>query len=52
MFYPNMNTSLRVDSAIGIGTEIGLEKDLGVFRLDGLVQLTQNAQLGLTWIRI
>ncbi|MFT4850749.1 MAG: hypothetical protein ACI83B_003309 [Sediminicola sp.] len=55
VFYPNMNTSLRVDSAIGIGTEIGLEndlnleEDLGVFRIDGLVQLTENSQLALTY---
>ena len=50
-----MNTSLRVDSAIGIGTEIGLEndlnlkEDLGVFRIDGLVQLTENSQLAVTY---
>ena len=55
LFYPNMNTSLRVDSALGIGTEIGLENDLdlqeelGVFRLDGLVQLTENSQLAVTY---
>jgi len=55
MFYPNMNTSLRIDTAIGIGTEIGLEddlnlsEDLGVFRIDGLVRLTENSQLLATY---
>ena len=55
LFYPNMNTSLRIDSAIGIGTEIGLEndldleEDLGVFRIDGLVKLTENSQLAVTY---
>jgi hypothetical protein len=56
VFYPNMNTSLRIDSANGpIGTEIGLEndldlqEDLGVFRIDGLVQLTENSQLAVTY---
>ena len=55
LFYPNMNTSLRVDSVLGIGTEIGLENDLdlqeelGVFRIDGLVQLTENSQLAVTY---
>jgi len=58
VFYPNMNTSLRVDTAIGIGTEIGLEndlslqEDLGVFRIDGLLQLTENSQLGVTYTAI
>jgi hypothetical protein len=55
VFYPNMNTSLRVDSAIGIGTEIGLEndlnleEDLGVFRIDGLAQLTENSQIAVAY---
>ena len=58
MFYPNMNTTLRVDTKIGIGTEIGLEddfnlsEDLGVFRLDGLVRLTENSQLSVTYTAI
>jgi hypothetical protein len=58
VFYPNMNTSLRVDTAIGIGTEIGLEndldleEDLGVFRIDGLAQLTENSQLAVTYTGI
>jgi hypothetical protein len=58
MFYPTMNTSLRVDTKIGIGTEIGLEddlnlsEDLGVFRLDGLVQLTENSQVSVTYTAI
>lgn len=58
LYYPNMNTSLRVDSKTGIGTEIGLEddlnlsEDLGVFRLDGMVRLTENSQLALTYTGI
>ncbi len=58
LFYPNMTTSLRVDSKIGIGTEIGLEDDLnlsedvGVFRIDGLIRLTENSQLRATYTRI
>lgn len=51
MFYPNMNISLKGDTAIGIGTKIALEndlnlqEDLGVFRVDGLIQLTKNHSL-------
>ncbi len=58
VFYPNLNTSLRIDSALGLGTEIGLEndlnleEDLGVFRIDGLLQLTENSQLGVTYTAI
>ncbi len=58
MYFPNMNTSLRVDSKIGIGTEIGLEddlnlsEDLGVFRLDGMIRLTENSQLAFTYTGI
>jgi hypothetical protein len=57
-YYPNMNTSLRLDSALGIGTEIDLEDDLrlpeelGVFRIDGLVQLTENSQLAVAYTGI
>ena len=58
LFYPNMNTSLRVDSALGLGTDIGLEndlnlkEDLGVFRIDGLLQLTENSQLAVAYTAI
>jgi len=57
-YYPNMNTSLRVDSKLGLGTEIDLEddlrlpEDLGVFRIDGLVQLTKNSQLAVAYTGI
>ncbi len=58
LYYPNMNTTLRIDSKKGIGTEIGLEDDLnlseelGVFRLDGMVRLTENSQLLVTYTGI
>jgi len=58
IYYPNINSSLRVDTKFGIGTEIGLEndlnlsEDLGVFRLDGMVRLTENSQLSLTYTGI
>lgn len=57
-FNPNMNTSLRIDTKLGIGTEISLEDDLNlsedisVFRLDGLVRLTKNSQLAVTYTGI
>jgi hypothetical protein len=57
-YYPNMNTSLRIDSKLGLGTEIGLEDDLnlseelGVFRLDGLMRLTENSQLAVMYTGI
>jgi hypothetical protein len=57
-FYPNMNTTLRVDTKSGIGTEIGLEddlklsEDLGVFRIDAMVRLTENSQLALAYTGI
>lgn len=57
-FYPNMNTALRIDAKNGLGTEIGLEDDLklsenlGVFRFDGLVRLTENSQLAITYTGI
>ena len=55
LYYPSLNTSLRVDTKTGIGTEIGLENDLklseelGVFRFDGMVRLTENSQLSLVY---
>jgi hypothetical protein len=58
LYYPNMNTTLRVDSKVGIGTEISLEddlnlsEDLGVFRIDGMVRLTENSQLSMTYTGI
>ena len=57
-FYPNMNTALRIDAKNGLGTEIGLEDDLklsenlGVFRFDGMVRLTENSQLAITYTGI
>ena len=56
-YFPNINTSLRVDTVLGIGTEIGLE-DLGleenksVFKLDGVVRISPNSQLAITYTNI
>jgi hypothetical protein len=58
LYYPNMNSTLRVDTKLGLGTEIGLEddlnlsEDLGVFRLDGMIRLTENSQLSLVYTSI
>lgn len=49
-YYPNLNTSLRVDGQ-RLGTELGLEddlnldEDLGVFRADVFVRLSKNSTL-------
>ncbi|MCO4822628.1 MAG: hypothetical protein KC469_11205 [Flavobacteriaceae bacterium] len=56
-YFPRINTSLRVDTALGIGTEIGLE-DLGldeeksVFKLDGAIRISPKSQLALTYTSI
>jgi hypothetical protein len=54
---PNINTSFRLNGALGIGTEIGLE-DLGldesktVFRLDGVVRISPKSQLAIAYTSI
>jgi hypothetical protein len=56
-YSPNINTSFRLNGALGIGTEIGLE-DLGldesksVFRLDGVVRISPKSQLAIAYTRI
>jgi hypothetical protein len=56
-YFPRINTSLRLDTAIGFGTEIGLE-DLGleeeksVFKLDGVIRISPKSQLAITYTNI
>lgn len=56
-YFPNINTSLRIDSAIGIGTNIGLEdlgldEDKSVFKLDGIIRISPKSQLAITYTNI
>ena len=50
-FYPKFSTSIRLDNEKGRGTEIGLEdelklsEELGVFRFDGMIQLSRRSQI-------
>ena len=50
-FFPNIDTALRIDSSIGIGTEINLEDDLKldeniqVFKFGALVKISPRSQL-------
>lgn len=56
-YFPNINTSLRIDSKIGIGTEIGLEnlgldENKSVFRLDGVIRISPKSQLAIGYTKI
>lgn len=56
-YFPSINTSLRVDGRLGIGTEIGLEdlgleEDKSVFKLDGVVRISPKSQLAVTYTNI
>ncbi|MFT6997981.1 MAG: hypothetical protein ACJAQ4_001738 [Cryomorphaceae bacterium] len=50
LFYPNMTTSLRVDSKNGFGTELGLEDDfsfeevIAVFNAQAIVRVKNRSQ--------
>lgn len=50
-FFPNIDTGLRIDSSLGIGTEINLEDDLKldenieVFKFGALVRVSPRSQL-------
>lgn len=50
-FHPQLTTSLRVDSKIGIGTELNLEDDfkleneMNVFRISGIFRLSDRSQI-------
>lgn len=56
VYFPNIITTLRLDSDVGLGTVIGLEDDfkldseLSVFRIDGMMQVKKRSQflLGFT----
>lgn len=56
-YFPSINTSLRIDGRLGLGTEIGLE-DLGldeeknVFKIGGVVRISPKSQLALTYTSI
>lgn len=56
-YSPDINTSFRLNGALGLGTEIGLE-DLGleeeksVFRLDGVFRISPKSQLAITYTSI
>ncbi len=52
-YFPEITTTIRVDSESGLGTEIGLENDfklnnnLSVFQVEGMVRLKEKSQLVL-----
>jgi hypothetical protein len=55
LFFPNMTTSLRVDSKNGLGTELGLEDDfrfddfISVFNIQGVVRVKNRSQFVLAF---
>ena len=56
-YSPNINTSLRLDGILGLGTEIGLEdlgleEDKSVFRLDGVIRVSPRSQLAIAYTAI
>lgn len=57
-YFPDVNTSLRLDSRIGIGTEIDLEDDLNfsenlaVFRAGGIIELGGRSQLAVSYTNL
>lgn len=56
-YFPTINTSLRIDTALGIGTVIGLEdlgldEDKSVFKLDGVIRVSPKSQLAITYTNI
>jgi len=56
-YSPNINTSFRLNGALGLGTEIGLEdlgleEDKSVFRLDGVVRISPKSQLAIAYTAI
>lgn len=56
-YFPTINTSLRIDGRLGLGTEIGLE-DLGldeeksVFKLGSAIRVSPKSQLAITYTSI
>lgn len=50
-YFPEITTTIRVDSKLGLGTEIGLENDfkldnrIGVFQVEGILRLKEKSQL-------
>ncbi len=56
IYFPNIITTLRLDSDVGLGTVIGLEDDfkldseLSVFKIDGMMKVKKRSQfvLGFT----
>lgn len=56
-YFPKINTSLRIDNVLGIGTEIGLEdlgleEDKSVFKVDGVIRVSPKSQLAITYTTI
>lgn len=55
LFFPNITTSLRVDSKNGLGTELGLEDDfkfddfISVFNIQGVVKVKNRSQFVLAF---
>ncbi|WP_298534978.1 hypothetical protein [uncultured Algibacter sp.] len=56
-YFPSINTSLRIDGRLGLGTEIGLEdlgleEDKSVFKLGGVVRVSPKSQLAISYTSI
>lgn len=56
-YFPTINTSLRIDSRFGLGTEIGLEnlgldESKSVFRLGGVIRVSPKSQLAIGYTNI
>jgi hypothetical protein len=55
LFFPNITTSLRIDSDRGLGTELGLEDDfkfddlISVFNIQGVVRVKNRSQFVLAF---
>ncbi len=49
-YYPNLSTQIRVDTDIGLGTEIDFEDDLDLSDRKGLWSFELNAPLGKRWL--
>ncbi|WP_136481825.1 hypothetical protein [Cognatitamlana onchidii] len=56
-YFPSINTSLRIDGRLGLGTEIGLEdlgleEDKSVFKLGTVLRVSPKSQLAIAYTSI